>query len=654
MGGIKEQKNIDELRHRLYDRAERPNQLERHSLTRSPIEVSRGWDEVSQAHLSVPDAHALPSVTEAVLPESPSVTPAVSSAFEEKIERPRRRYRRVIVLMSLLFFIMTVGASSVYLFFGANQISARNINVALSTPLMSAGGDVMRFEVGITNQNSVPVRSALLVVNYPSGTRAADEAGRELYEERLTIEDVAPGASVKVPLQAVLYGEENEEKEIFASLQYRVEGSNGVFEKTAEPQKVRISSSPVLVQIRGVEKVSAGQEMELRVQIRSNATIPQRNLLLTLSYPGSYRFVRSTPEPSYGQNSWIISELPPQGTTEIVLYGRIEGFTDSSASVAAQVGNPQLGNQFILDTVLAQSRLDFTLEKPFTGVTIGINGDTDGSVVINPGDEAAVTVLVKNTLEYPIYDLRVELKPTGNLIRDDLLKIREGFYDASEKTIRFDASGNPQLYEVMPDEIREFSFTVGPDTRQQTASFSVSVELYARRVDEPNAAESLIGTGLAEAKYSSIAELGSQLGHVSGPVPPVAGETTTYTATMIVTAGVNDMTNAVVTTKLPQYISWLDTFSGEGKVEFNPLTKEIRWQAGDVSAGRSKSLDLQVSLLPSVTQVGGKAIVIENQSLTATDRFTGAALYATQAALSNELSTELGFPAGNGTIQAAQ
>lgn len=670
MAGIKDQDNIEELKQRLYDRGVSGVEVERHRLTREPVEVSRGWGEVSTTHLnSAETASVEPLVS--VRPEEVSDVPmsppelVVEPLTEANIattsaSAPRRRYRRIVVLATLIFFIITVSVSSVYLFFGANQISAKNINVVLNTPVAVAGGEAMTLQVGITNQNSVPVRSAILVVNYPSGTRAADETGRELYEERLPVDDLAPGEVRNISLRAVLYGEENEEKEISASFQYRVEGSNGLFEKDAEPQKITISSSPLLVRVSGVEKVSSGQELELRLLVQSNATTPQRNLLVTLSYPNSFSFLRAEPEPAYGKNSWLIDELPARGTTEIVLRGVVEGLESESAAIQVQVGNPQLSNQFLMGSILAQTRFDYAIEKPFTGVTIAVNGDTDGVAVLSPGTTADVVVTVENTLDQPIYDLRVDLKPTGNLIRDDLLVVREGFYDASEQTIRFDASGNSRLAEVGPGETRSFSFEVKPDDRQQTASFAVSVSLYARRVDEQNAAESLIGSDLAEVKYSSTPEIGSQLEHGTGPftdtgaIPPVAGRTTQYTATLVATAGVNDLTGVVVTAKLPQYVSWLDEYEGEGTVEFNTINKEIRWSAGDINAGRSEELTFQVGLLPSVTQVGRTAVVIGMQELRATDRFTGVALRATRSELSNELSTELGFTSGNGIIQATE
>lgn len=662
MSDIKEREHIDELRRRLYERGEvMPEGVERHKLTPRDVEVSRGWATV--AGTNVPPAPTpLPA-------EEPATTVAESTPAVHTHEpvpapvlpmttKPKRRYRLFILVVSLLFFIVTAAVSSLYLFLGANQISAKNIGLTLSAPFTVAGGEMVSMQVSIANQNSVPISSTVLIVNYPSGTRSADEAARDLYEDRIPVPDIAPGQAVNIPVRAVLYGEENEEKEIKVAVEYRVEGSSGTFYKEIDPQLIRITSSPLVVRVSGVDKISSGQDIELRLLVQSNSATVQKDILVSASFPNSFTFEESQPEPDYGKNSWFIDELPPNGSKEIIVKGTVVGQADELSEIQVKVGNPDLSNQFMMGSVLSQTRFSYTIEKPFTGVVFTINGDSDGEAVLEPGVEAEVRVKVENTLSEPIYDMRVEVKPEGNLIRDDLLTVGDGYYDASARVIRHEVSGNSSLAEVGPGESREFTFRVKADPGQTTASFSVSANVFARRVNEDRASESLIGTARAEAKYSAKPTIGAELGYDNGPfsdtgaIPPIAEKATTYTVTLVAEAGVNDMTGAVMTTSLPQYVSWLDVTKGDGKVEFNPVSKQLKWTVGDVSANSKKTLVFQVSLLPSVTQVGRTAIVIAEQELKATDRFTNVALRVKGDALSNELSTELGFVRDNGIVQA--
>lgn len=667
MSGIKDQENIDELKRRLYERGGLAESAERHELKPRPIDVSRGWDSVAPTPVVNEEVKStLTKIAAAPTEVAPEIhLPSESLPDEVADELPlppvkKRRYRLFILAASIVFFIITAVASSIYLFFGANQISAKNITLSLEVPFSVAAGEVLPVQVSISNQNSVAVDSATLIINYPSGTHSADESNREMYEERIPIETISPGQAINVPLKAVFFGEENEVKDIKASIEYRVTGSNGTFFKEAEPQQVQISSSPVVIRVTGVDKISSGQEMVLKLELKSNSPTAQKNVLVSASYPNSFAFSESDPEPDYGRNGWLIPELGAGAIYTIEVKGIVEGQANENYEIQLKAGNPQSGNPATMGSVLSQTKYSYTIEKPFTNVVVEVNGDKDGQAVMSPGVEAEVVVSIKNTLEETIYDMRVDIEPKGNLIRDDLLVIEKGFYDSATKRIRYEVSGIPDLAEVLPGETRKFTFKVKPDENQTTASFNVSTNVYARRVNEARAAETLIATDQTEVKYSSNIFFGRQLGYNdgpftdTGPVPPVADTATTYTVTLVAGAGVNDLSGVIVTTNLPQYVEWVDKTDGEGQVEVDPVSKKLTWNVGEVSALKSKTLKFQVSMKPSVTQVGRNAIVIGEQEMRATDKFTNVSLRVQQSALDNELSTELGFARGNGNIQSRQ
>ena len=90
-------------------------------------------------------------------------------------------------------------------------------------------------------------------------------------------------------------------KEIKAAIEYRVSGSNSTFFKETEPVIVRINSSPLVIRAATLSKVSSGQEIEVEVTVQSNASTIQRNLLVSISYPGSFSFVSAEPAPAYRQ-----------------------------------------------------------------------------------------------------------------------------------------------------------------------------------------------------------------------------------------------------------------------------------------------------------------------------------------------------------------
>ncbi|MBP9836679.1 MAG: hypothetical protein KBC78_02485 [Candidatus Pacebacteria bacterium] len=654
---IKEQENIDELRKRLYDRGANSVQTGRHDLTQETVEVSRGWAGMKKPAPTNPVSEkTTPSISATIESVQNDEVSKIANDFSD-LEKPKRPYRLKIVLASLAVLVLAVLVSSLYMIFGGNSISGDNISVSMSAPFAVAGGEVVPIQLSVTNQNTVAIESATLIINYPPGSKSAEEKPRDLYEERIPVEKIDPGQALNIPVKAVLYGEENEEKEIRATVEYRVVNSNATFFKEANPVIVKINSSPLVIRVESVEKISSGQEMDIVLTVQSNSTSPMNDVLVVAGFPSSFSPIKSEPSPVSAQNVWMIDEVLPDKTYTIKIRGLVTGLASEDAEMQFKAGNPKADNPFELGAVLTQTRKSYTIEEPFIGVKVNINGDADGEAVLSAKGDTTVSVIVTNTLNESVYDMRVEILPNGNMVRSNNISVGNGFFDSNSKKINWEISGMSSLEKVLPGETREFEFSLEPDEKQATGAFDVSVKVFARRVGEANASEEVIGTTVAKAKYSSSMELKSEAAHKSdpfddrGPIPPVAGKSTDYTLTLQISAGVNDLTKAVLTTSLPQYVTWLNKTEGGGKVEFNPVSKQLVWEAGDITANQDKQLQMQVSLLPSVTHIDRTLTLLESQDLRAVDRFTNETLQIKSERLDNELSEEQGFARDNGVVK---
>lgn len=645
MKNLHTQEQIDEMRKRLYDRGSDIEKSVRHQLSDNPVDISRDWATKGQSKPHTTDLR------------TGIVTSAEQTKDEIPEEKPKRHYRKFILIGSLLIFIFVAGISSLFLYFGGNQISSDNIQIALEGPSQIGGGEVVPLQVTISNQNSVAIESATLILKYPTGTRSAGDSPRNLFEERIPMEDLAPGEVKNVPVRIVIFGEENAEKAVDATIEYRINGSNGMFYKDAKSLAVRISSSPLVLRVESVEKVASGQLIDVTLTAVSNASSPLNDLLITASYPNGFTYETSSPEPVFGQNVWRINELLPEQSATIKLKGIVSGLTEETFRINFDVGPANPDNQYLVGATLAQARADFIIERPFIDVAIVIDGDKDRSVTLSEGKKSVVDVNITNTLDEIVYDMTVEVVPGGNALTENSITSTGGFYDSNSGTVRWEVANNASFDKVLPGDSRSLKFEVAPAKNLSTASFDLVVNVYARRVAESSALETLIGTIRAEAKYSSSVNIASQVGRNSGqytdtgPVPPKVGETTTYTVTLIAEAGANDMTNAVVETSLPLYVNWLDAYEGEGTVTYNSVSKKIQWAIGEIPSGRRKELALQVSILPSTSQVGLPPILLNKQLIRANDRFSGELLQDEAPAVTTELSTEMGFQKDNGVVE---
>ena len=187
-----------------------------------------------------------------------------------------------------------------------------NITLNVEGPFGVGGGEELKMQIAISNQNTVPMESTSLIISYPKGTQSAKDTGKELSVERLSLDSINSGEVINIPMSAIVFGEENEEKVINVAVEYRVRGSNATFRREAEPLRFKISSSPVVLKVESVNKIASGQEMELDISIISNSPSTLSGLLLKAEYPFGFDFSESSFDTVSGKDTWSIDTLDPE------------------------------------------------------------------------------------------------------------------------------------------------------------------------------------------------------------------------------------------------------------------------------------------------------------------------------------------------------
>jgi hypothetical protein len=656
MKNLHTDETVDDVRRRLYSRGADVNKVERHDLHDNKIDVSRDWNLPNQ----VENIRNATDLRQGVVVDG--VTDTLEIPAEPAAPRPRRRYRSFVLGGSLVILIMVAILSSVYIYFGGNQISSSNIAVALEGPSSIGGGETLTLNATITNNNSVPIESVTLIVNYPEGARTVDEQQRLLYEQRIPVDDIQPNETRNVPVVAAVYGEESTKEQIEATVEYRVQGSNGTFQKEVEPLTFLITSSPVVLLVDNIKQVASGQIVDVTLRAVSNASSPLRDILVSAAYPNGFDFKSSDPAPIYGENVWKIDELLPDNSFEITLRGELQGFADQNVRINFSVGQPSQTNQYVVGSVLTETFADFTIESPFIGVVVSAEEYGSNkkarfeSAEFPQGMPVSHNISITNTLDETVYDMRVEMVFEGNAIDLDGVEVPQGSFDKTTRTAIWDSREVTGIERVLPGAELNLKLKVEPRDGIPTASYTAQVNVFARRVSEESAQEALIGSGEMVVKYESDIVVGAQIGRNvgrfgdSGPIPPVVGELTTYTATIVARAGVNDLSNGVVSFVLPGYVEWLEQYDADGSVLMNPITREIEWLVGDMSAGEQKEMVMQLSFTPSSGQLGSTPVLLRTQEFEATDLFTETTLQIESPAVTTELSTEMGYPEDNGRV----
>jgi hypothetical protein len=141
----------------------------------------------------------------------------------------------------------------------------------------------------------------------------------------------------------------------------------------------------------------------------------------------------------------------------------------------------------------------------------------------------------------------------------------------------------------------------------------------------------------------------------TGPIPPKAEKSTTYTVVWTLSNTANDISKVQIHSTLPPWISFVGPFlPASENLTYNSSTKEIVWNAdripkGTGIVGAKKEVAFQISFTPSLSQVGSIPTIINEATLTGHDDFANVDVRINKAILNTNLDSDAAFPL-NGSI----
>jgi hypothetical protein len=141
-----------------------------------------------------------------------------------------------------------------------------------------------------------------------------------------------------------------------------------------------------------------------------------------------------------------------------------------------------------------------------------------------------------------------------------------------------------------------------------------------------------------------------------GPIPPKAEEETTYTVFFNVGNTQGDMSEAKVTARLGSGVSWLGPASDSSEnVTYDPDSNLLTWDIGALSSGAgfsssARELVFQISLTPSISQIGTVPTLVSNILFSGREVATGLATTVNNPSLSTRLFNDPTFIQGDDVV----
>lgn len=558
------------------------------------------------------------------------------------------------MIFSIIFFLVALGFGFFIYYNGGNVFSTNNIEINVLGPVSIGGGEKLAFEISVRNNNNASLEDVNLKIEYPEGTRENENISSELKRQDELLGDIPSGDEIKKKVNVVLFGEENSKKEIQISLEYRVKNSNAIYEKIKKFE-IALTSAPISISINSLSEINSGQDVEFVIDIASNSSSLLKDVVLKGEYPFGFIFKEATPKPSYDQNVWKIGDLKPGEKKKIKLKGQVEGQDGEERVFRFYAGLQSPKDEKSVDPVFLSSTQSLMLKKPFIGVSLVLDGQTSPIYVTELGKEIRGDVVWENNLSSPITDAKIQVKITGNVNKSSVIPSL-GFYNSSSNIITWDSGTSYELESLNPGDNGRVSFSFASIALKdvdllgfKNPEILLSVNVKGKRSEKIGVPEEITSTASAKVRLESNLSLARGISYEegpfknTGPIPPMAEKETTYTVTWTVGNSWNDVRDVTVSTTLPPYVRWLNIVSPEGeKITYSPAGGKLVWNVGDVNASGSgsqmKKVSFQVSILPSVSQIGTAPVVINQSVIEWMDRFTNTQLRQVE----NSLTTKLG------------
>jgi hypothetical protein len=635
---------IEELKRSLYSRTS-PDVRTRRRLhfsdSNSPVESSWG-DEPEE------------------VPES-----ALNTSYQDH----SMSFLKKILIASVIFCVLAIGIGAYLFFNGSNLISANNIDIKIGGPVSIPGGGLVNFDITMKNNNNVDLQSVDMSVAYPAGTIDPADSVTELKKYTKFIGNLPTGGTASESVQAVMFGEENLQKEIVVSLTYSIKGSTAVFTKSASYQ-VLINSSPISVTASSFKEITSGQEFDTQINIKSNSDQVLKNVLLSASYPFGFLYISSNVKSISSDNTlWKIGDIAPGSSRMITIRGKLQGENADTRSFRFDVGAQDSSGANRIGTEYMSIQNDISIQKPFISLSISIDNDNALSDFVAEYSRARrVDVSWFNNLPMTVTNAQIIAHLSGSAYDKNLVSPDAGYFRSATDDIIWNQQTVPELASVEAGGSGHVSFSITPRNVPADSEpvvnpkIVIDTSVSGDRSQESQVPETLSSVTSRTIRVSSNVSLTGRIVRTTGPftntgpIPPKAEQKTTYTIVWSVDNTSSAVGNAKVSATLPIYVKWLNNVSPSSEdVSFDTNTGVVTWNIGNIStyttnSSRRREVYFQISFEPGVDLAEQMPTLINQAKLTGVDNYTGINLSDTQDFLTTSFSTDPAYNSTDGYV----
>lgn len=577
---------------------------------------------------------------------------------EEMIKKKKHPSKKMSYLILFLIgsgvlAIITMSIAAWVILSGGGGVSLEKAKVVIDAPREIAGGDFVVWSVHVRNETKSDLEVADLIFEYPDGARPVTEEDRKTLRRRISLGRIVPGEEITKTFEAFLFGEEDSVKVARASLEYRAAGSNVILANETQSE-TKVTQSPLTVFVKSVEHINSGDQLELAVEILSEADDTLENATLIMQYPEGFSFTAADPFPSFGDNKWVLGAIKRGESIKITIRGALSGDELENKLFRAEIGQEEKN---VLTILYGVDTASVTVAQAFLDFSYIVNDATPK--VLAPNSFVDAQVRWKNNLSVPVENALFRLRFEGEGYNEATVDVPNGFYRGTDQTITWNASSYAPFAFLEPGEegVFNFRFRVPQSFSIHSLSdsnFFVRFDGTFEALQKPPGFENIdiATTKQYEIKISTDLQLSRKAMYYDpllpglGPLPPEVGHETAYTIVWSLVNSSNDIHGLKVKASLPSYMIWKGVLEPQGStVAYDSVSGGITWSIDVLPQGTGiirpvREVRFQVGIIPSAVDIGDRPIILSEVTADGVDDFADIAIRRVAPAQNTELRSD--------------
>jgi len=423
-------------------------------------------------------------------------------------------------------------------------------------------------------------------------------------------------------------------------------------------------------------KLVSGELFSLQYVIHNNSDDDLSNIdvhyVLPINFLPSTSGTTMTSIDSQPQ-TWTspVALLAAHSTTTVEVQGLFGAGTSGDHTFKASIGRETELGDFL---AITETEATVPVLSGDLGLQFVVNGSNEDRA-IQPGDHLRLAVGYENLSPEILSDIelrvRIETLLNGEPAAEDFiswsdLEDQTSGVSSTEEAVHslvYTKDALPVLGEMSPHQSGSIDIGVPTLPAKKTAqdvTIQLSMEGFIKKVgeDEVNRVVKTKSINLqyrtdadisAEARY--FLEEGAPIG--TGPLPPVAGETTRYRVYWVLNKQIHSLSDMRVEATLPNIAAWADhVLTDAGTIQYDETERKVVWDLNKVPQDVQRlEAWFDIDITPSDVDIGRFASLLGESHFTATDVEIGESIGTSKPPISTDLQNDEGAR-GKGVVRA--